>query len=127
MAKYDTHGVKYRPFCGRLIRQEGLPYARHLALAKPVWGELLLLVRKNERSFRMRLTLLDWDKLSFNDFAGDDLAANVPKKDPNMGFYPEEEDGPRTFQQFNSKGLKRTPTIAFRVRRAKYQLYDALR
>ncbi|KAH8987608.1 hypothetical protein EDB92DRAFT_1948439 [Lactarius akahatsu] len=95
MAKYDTHGVKYRPFCGRLIRQEGLPYARHLALAKPVWGELLLLP-------------------SFNDFVGDDLAANVPKKDPNTGFYPEEEDGPRTFQQFSGKGLKRTPTTTLR-------------
>ncbi|KAH9034728.1 hypothetical protein EDB85DRAFT_980117 [Lactarius pseudohatsudake] len=75
----------------------------------------------------MRLTLLDWDKLSFNDFVGDELAVNVPKKDPNTGFYPEEEDGPRTFQQFNSRGLRRTPTITFRVRRAKYQLYDALR
>ncbi|KAH9160711.1 hypothetical protein EDB89DRAFT_852680 [Lactarius sanguifluus] len=74
-------------------------------------------------SFRMRPTPLDRDKLPFNDFVADaiDLAANVPKKDP--GFYPEEEDGPRTFQHFSSKGLKRTPTIAFR---AKYQLYDAL-
>ncbi|KAH8994089.1 hypothetical protein EDB83DRAFT_2534628 [Lactarius deliciosus] len=71
----------------------------------------------------MRLALLDWDKLSFNDFVGDDLAANAPK-DPNTGFYPEEEDGHRTFQQFSNKGLKRTPTITFR---AKYQLYDALR
>ncbi|KAH9031591.1 phosphatidylserine decarboxylase-domain-containing protein [Lactarius deliciosus] len=106
----------------------------------PVWEEKLLFhVRKYERSFRMQLTVLDWDKLSSNDFVGDaaieiaDLAANVPKKDPNTGLYPEEEDGTRNFQLFQlplatakeaAWDSKHTPTITFR---AKYQPYDALR
>ncbi|KAH9000622.1 hypothetical protein EDB86DRAFT_2801930 [Lactarius hatsudake] len=67
----------------------------------------------------MRLTPLDWDKLSFNDFVGDDLAANAPK-DPNTGFYPEEEDGPSHLPTIQQQGTQA-------VRRAKYQLYDALR
>lgn len=73
----------------------------------PVWEEKLLFhVRDYEQAFRVQLTVLDWDKLSSNDYVGDaavditDLAANVPKKDPNTGLYPEEEDGTRTFQQY---------------------------
>ena len=73
----------------------------------PVWDEKLLFhVRKYERSFRMQLTVLDWDKLSSNDHVGDaaieiaELAENVPKKDPDTGLYPEDEDGTRTFQEF---------------------------
>jgi len=96
----------------------------------PVWEEKLLFhVRKHERSFRAQLTVLDWDKLSSNDYVGDaaieiaDLAANVPKKDPNTGLYPEEEDGTRTFQQFRlplatakeaAWDSRHTPTITFR-------------
>ena len=96
----------------------------------PVWEEKLLFhVREYERSFRVQLTVLDWDKLSSNDYVGDaaidiaDLAANVPKKDPNTGLYPEEEDGTRTFQQFSipltttkeaAWDSKQTPTITFR-------------
>ncbi|KAI9454377.1 phosphatidylserine decarboxylase-domain-containing protein [Lactarius psammicola] len=106
----------------------------------PVWEEKLLFhVRKYERSFRVQLTVLDWDKLSSNDYVGDaaieiaDLAANVPKKDPNTGLYPEDEDGTRTFQQFKlplatakeaAWDSKHSPKITFR---AKYQPYDALR
>ena len=38
----------------------------------PVWYEKLLFnVRKYERSFRVQLTVLDWDKLSSNDHVGD--------------------------------------------------------
>jgi phosphatidylserine decarboxylase len=73
----------------------------------PVWDEKLLFhVRKYEKSFRVQLTVLDWDKLSANDHVGDaaidvtELAENVPKKDPNTGLYPEEEDGTRTFQEY---------------------------
>jgi phosphatidylserine decarboxylase len=73
----------------------------------PVWDEKLLFhVRKYERSFRVQLTVLDWDKLSSNDHVGDaaveiaELAANVPNKDPDTGLYPEDEDGTRTFQEF---------------------------
>jgi phosphatidylserine decarboxylase len=58
----------------------------------PVWDEKLLFhVRKYEKSFRVQLTVLDWDKLSSDDHVGDaaidvtELAENVPKKDPNTG------------------------------------------
>ncbi|KAF8486476.1 phosphatidylserine decarboxylase-domain-containing protein [Russula ochroleuca] len=106
----------------------------------PVWDEKLLFhVRKYERSFRVQLTVLDWDKLSSNDHVGDaaieiaELAENVPKKDPDTGLYPEDEDGTRTFQEFKlplatvkemPRESKQAPIITFR---AKYQPYDALR
>jgi phosphatidylserine decarboxylase len=106
----------------------------------PVWDEKLLFhVRKYERSFRVQLTVLDWDKLSSNDHVGDAaieiaaLAENVPKRDPNTGLYPEDEDGTRTFQEFKlplatAKEMpwesKHSPIITLR---AKYQPYDALR
>jgi phosphatidylserine decarboxylase len=73
----------------------------------PVWDEKLLFhVRKYERSFRVQLTVLDWDKLSSNDHVGDaafeiaELAEDVPKKDPDTGLYPEDEDGTRTFHEY---------------------------
>jgi phosphatidylserine decarboxylase len=73
----------------------------------PTWDEKLLFhVRNYEQSYRVQLTVLDWDKLSSNDHVGDaaieiaELAANVPKKDPNTGLYPEDEDGTRSFQEF---------------------------
>ena len=50
----------------------------------------------------MQLTVLDRNKLSFNDHVGDaaietaELAENVPEKDPATGMYPEDEDGTRT-------------------------------
>lgn len=106
----------------------------------PVWDEKLLFhVRKYERSFRVQLTVLDWDKLSSNDHVGDaaievtELAENVPKKDPDTGLYPEDEDGTRTFHEYKlplatAKEMpwesKHSPVISFR---AKYQPYDALR
>jgi phosphatidylserine decarboxylase len=38
----------------------------------PVWDEKPpFRVRKYERSFRVQLTVLDWDKLSYNDHVGD--------------------------------------------------------
>jgi phosphatidylserine decarboxylase len=96
----------------------------------PVWEEKLLFhVRDYEQSYRVQLTVLDWDKLSSNDYVGDvaievtDLAASVPKKDPNTGLYPEEEDGTRTFQQFKlpltttkerAWDSNHTPTVTFR-------------
>jgi len=95
----------------------------------PVWDEKLLFhVRKYERSFSVQLTVLDWDKLSSNDHVGDaavtiaELAENVPKKDPNTGLYPEDEDGTRTFQEYKlpltakeiSYESKHNPVISFR-------------
>ena len=38
----------------------------------PVWDEKLLFhVRRYEKAFRVKLTLLDWDKLSSNDLIGE--------------------------------------------------------
>ena len=95
----------------------------------PVWDEKLLFhVRDYEGSFSVQLTVLDWDKLSANDYVGDaaievaDLAANVPKKDPNTGLYPEQDDD-TSFQQFclpltttkeAAWDLKKPPKITFR-------------
>ncbi|KAI0245970.1 phosphatidylserine decarboxylase-domain-containing protein [Lactifluus subvellereus] len=106
----------------------------------PVWDEKLLFhVRNYEQSYRVQLTVLDWDKLSSNDHVGDaaieiaELAADVPKKDPDTGLYPEDEDGTRTFHKFKlplatAKEMpwesKHNPIITCR---AKYQPYDALR
>lgn len=73
----------------------------------PTWDEKLLFhVRRYETNFRVQLTMLDWDKLSSNDHVGDasfevaQLTANVPKKDPQTGLYPEDEDGSRGFMEF---------------------------
>ncbi|KAA1476264.1 hypothetical protein DENSPDRAFT_884196 [Dentipellis sp. KUC8613] len=106
----------------------------------PVWDEKLLFhVRRYETAFKAQLTVLDWDKLSSNDHVGDasfevaQLSANVPKKDPQTGLYPKEDDNTRSFQEFTvplrtAKEMpwesKHHPTITFR---AKYQPYDALR
>lgn len=96
----------------------------------PVWDEKLLFhVRKYERSFRVQLTVLDWDKLSSNDHVGDagfeiaELAENIPQKDPDTGLYPEDVDGTHDFQEFKlplvaAKGItldsKHPPILSFR-------------
>ena len=81
----------------------------HPAFLKPSVGGKVALSRtvcKYERSFRVQLTILDWDKLSSNNHVGDaaveiaELAANVPNKDPDTRLYPEDEDDMRTFQEF---------------------------
>ena len=65
---------------------------------------LLLRARKYEKLFHVQLAVLNWDKLTSNDHVGHAaieiavLAENVPKKDPNIDLYPEEEYGSRTFQ-----------------------------
>ncbi|KAI0706958.1 phosphatidylserine decarboxylase-domain-containing protein [Earliella scabrosa] len=106
----------------------------------PQWDEKMLFhVRRYETSFKVQLTVLDWDKLSSNDHVGDasfdvaKLMADAPKKDEKTGLYPEEEDGKRGMTDFElplqtGKEMpwesKHNPTITFR---AKYQPYDALR
>lgn len=46
----------------------------------------------------MQLTVFDWNKLSSNDHVGDanltveELLADMPKKDPNTRWYPEDND-----------------------------------
>ncbi|KAI0326469.1 hypothetical protein GY45DRAFT_1328911 [Cubamyces sp. BRFM 1775] len=106
----------------------------------PQWDEKMLFhVRRYETTFKVQLTVLDWDKLSSNDHVGDAsfdvarLLANAPKKDEKTGLYPDDEDGHRSMENFTlplqtAKEMpwesKHNPTITFK---AKYQPYDALR
>lgn len=61
----------------------------------PVWDEKMLFhVRRYETSFKVLLTVLDWDKLSSNDHIGDvafdvkELIDSAPQPDPVTGLYP---------------------------------------
>jgi phosphatidylserine decarboxylase len=60
----------------------------------PIWDEKLLFhVRKYKISYKVLLTVLDWDKLSSNDHIGDvasdvkELIDNTPQPDPQTGLY----------------------------------------
>ncbi|KAJ8088230.1 phosphatidylserine decarboxylase [Marasmius tenuissimus] len=104
----------------------------------PVWDEKLLFhVRRYETSFKVQLTILDWDKLSSNDYIGDvrfdvkELVDSAPQPDPETGLYPLEQPEHSmkeyTLPLTTEKGVpweKHQPTIKFR---AKYQPYAALR
>ncbi|KAL4245597.1 Phosphatidylserine decarboxylase proenzyme 2 [Abortiporus biennis] len=107
----------------------------------PVWDEKLLFhVRRYETTFKLALTVLDWDKLSSNDHVGDasleltKLIASAPQKDPWTGLYPAENDTTQDgMEQFvlplsTAKEMpwesKHNPVLRIR---AKYQPYDALR
>jgi phosphatidylserine decarboxylase len=72
----------------------------------PVWDEKLLFhVRRYEKTFRVQLAVLDWDKISSNDPVGQasfdltQLLVNVPEKDPETGLYAHEEDGGSSFTE----------------------------
>src|SRR5579859_6453523 len=74
----------------------------------PVWDEKLLFhVRTYESSFDVRLTVLDWDKLSSNDYVGDasfsvsELVADAPQIDPVTGLYAAEEGGDHPMKEFS--------------------------
>lgn len=61
----------------------------------PTWDEKLLFhVRRHETNFKIKFSLLDWDKLSGNDHVGDvtldlaELMKDLPERDPNTGLYP---------------------------------------
>ncbi|KDQ52654.1 hypothetical protein JAAARDRAFT_39909 [Jaapia argillacea MUCL 33604] len=106
----------------------------------PNWDEKLLFhVRRYETSFKVKLTVLDWDKLTSNDHVGDasfnvsELLVDVPEKDPETGLYKAGETGDTPMREFvlgleTDKEVKwegkHNPTISFK---AKYQPYDALR
>ena len=73
----------------------------------PVWDEKMLFhVRRYETSFKVQLTVLDWDKLSSNDHVGDasfdvcELLADAPQKDPETGLYVAEEDDDHPMKEF---------------------------
>ena len=96
----------------------------------PQWDEKMLFhVRRYETTFKVQLTVLDWDKLSSNDHVGDAsfdvarLLADAPKKDEKTGLYPDEEDGTRSMTNFElplqtAKEMpwesKHNPMITFR-------------
>jgi phosphatidylserine decarboxylase len=96
----------------------------------PVWDEKLLFhVRRYESSFKIQLTVLDWDKLSSNDYIGDanfdvsELVADAPQPDPVTGLYAADEDGDHPMKEFKvslstAKEMpwesKHTPVLTFR-------------
>jgi phosphatidylserine decarboxylase len=66
----------------------------------PIWDEKLLFhVRRYETSFKVNLAILDWDKLSSNDYVGDvsfdvkELVECTPQPDVGTGLYPVDEGG----------------------------------
>lgn len=114
----------------------------------PTWDEKLLFhVRRYETSFKVQMTVFDWDKLSSNDHVGDawldvgELVRDAPQPDPRTGLYADvcgENDAERSgegreMKQFclpltTAKEMpweaKHNPTISFR---AKFQPYAELR
>lgn len=65
----------------------------------PVWDEKLLFhVRRHETNFKIKFSVLDWDKLSGNDHIGDvsldlpELMKDLPPRDPNTGLYSSSKD-----------------------------------
>jgi phosphatidylserine decarboxylase len=96
----------------------------------PVWDEKLLFhVREYETTFKVQLTVLDWDKLSSNDHVGDasfmvsELLADAPQMDPITGLYEDDADGKHPMKEFQlplstAKEMpwesKHNPVIKFR-------------
>ncbi|KAG1727715.1 phosphatidylserine decarboxylase-domain-containing protein [Suillus lakei] len=105
----------------------------------PTWDEKLLFhVRRYETSFKVQMTVLDWDKLSSNDHVGDvlldvgELVRDAPQPDLRTGLYADvcgENDAEgsgegREMKQFclpltTAKEMpweaKHNPTISFRM------------
>ncbi|KAJ1307812.1 hypothetical protein OPQ81_001894 [Rhizoctonia solani] len=106
----------------------------------PVWDEKLLFhVRRHETNFKIKFSVLDWDKMSGNDHIGDvsldlpEIMKDLPARDPNTGLYPlseptESELKTYTLDLIPTKEAswegKHKPTLTIK---AKYQPYDALR
>ena len=106
----------------------------------PTWDEKLLFhVRRYESNFKLNFTILDWDKLSGNDYVGEgtfdltELLDKAPKKDPITGLYPNVQELDHDMMEFqlpltSTKDApweaKHKPMFIFK---AKYQPYDALR
>jgi phosphatidylserine decarboxylase len=73
----------------------------------PVWEEKLLFhVRKGEMSWPLHFSVLDWDKISGNDFIGSSmlplagLVADAPKPHPETGLYDADQDGKHEMRDF---------------------------
>jgi phosphatidylserine decarboxylase len=74
----------------------------------PQWDEKLLFhVRRYETRFDIKLTVLDWDKLSSNDHIGDatfpvaKLLDHAPQKDESTGLYDVSDDCQREMMDFS--------------------------
>ncbi|KAF9076011.1 phosphatidylserine decarboxylase-domain-containing protein [Rhodocollybia butyracea] len=111
----------------------------------PSWDEKLLFhVRRYETNFKVQLTVLDWDKLSSNDYIGEcDFSVNEliaafedgRGVDPETGLYPLDDKGNATsgMKEFRLplKTAREMPWEAkhhpFVTFRGKYQPYAALR
>ncbi|KAG8698758.1 hypothetical protein FRC08_005729 [Ceratobasidium sp. 394] len=108
----------------------------------PVWDEKLLFhVRRHETGFKIKFSVLDWDKMSGNDHISDvtldlaELMKDIPAPDPQTGLYPSlgEPSDNRLLKEFNLdlEPLKDAPWEGKHkpvlTVRAKYQPYDALR
>jgi phosphatidylserine decarboxylase len=67
---------------------------------------LLFHVRRFEDAFSLHFSVLDWDKVSGNDFIGSntiplsELVAEAPKPDPETGLYDANEDGKHEMKDY---------------------------
>lgn len=73
----------------------------------PAWDEKLVFhVRQYESKFKIKFSLLDWDKLSSNDHIGDasldltELIGKAPQKDPKTDLYAADEDAIQDLDDF---------------------------
>lgn len=107
----------------------------------PIWDEKLLFhVRRYELEFKIQLTLLDWDKLSSNDYIGEssvdvrELLGDAPQPDPETGLYlPQAQNNDQGEKEFTLAIMtsKETPWESkhnpMLTLRARCQPYAALR
>lgn len=73
----------------------------------PTWDEKLLFhVHDHEQAYTVQMAVLDWDKISGNDFVGtstlplSELVADAPKPDSVTGLYLENVDGKHEMKEF---------------------------
>lgn len=73
----------------------------------PTWDEKMLFhVRQFEDTFSIQFALLDWDKVSGNDFIGSstiplsELIADAPRPGEKTGLYGAKEDGKHEMKEF---------------------------
>jgi phosphatidylserine decarboxylase len=73
----------------------------------PTWDEKMLFhVRRYEDHYDIQFSLLDWDKVSGNDFIGtsriplQELISDAPRPDATTGLYGAREDGKHDMKEF---------------------------
>ncbi|KAF5369060.1 hypothetical protein D9758_002923 [Tetrapyrgos nigripes] len=107
----------------------------------PVWDEKLLFhVRRYETTFKIQLSVLDWDKLSSNDYICNtmfdvkELVDSAPQPDKETGLYPMEDSEHVSEMKEYTLDLKPEKVVGWESKhkpairfKAKYQPYDALR